>query len=258
MPAPPTPPIEQELDGRLFAFYPPIRNIEYNEWQYLRSTWSELLVANGKAGVEVWIPRRHFGAISSVDQPMPIVGLSKELEYRAGSVFPFRTKLLEMPKELPERPERAAAKISGVASVSRVGTGHKNEGSVFKLIGIVLLVALLSVFATVAIFRGGLFESRALLPTKDQDYLSLSGADDYAVIVRRLGKPASDRWNARSKEVVFRALDYPSRAYTVILFGADRSSARYIGTMDGNWRPIHSVSGRGTDYSAMLRTLPRF
>jgi hypothetical protein len=59
--------------------------------------------------------------------------------------------------------------------------------------------------------------------------------------------------------VVFRALEYPDRAYSVILFGADQASARYIGTMDRNWRPLHSVPvGRGVDSSAMLRALPKF
>lgn len=259
MPEPPLSPVEQELGGRSFAFYPPIRNVEYNEWRFLQATWSEILVANAKAGIEVWIPRRHFGAISSVDEPMPIVGLTKELEYRTGSVFPFRVKVLEMPSEVPGRPDGEPAKSAGAAPVVRMGKSPQNEGSVVKLIGVMLVVALLAVFSTVVVYRGGsLFQSRALQSTSDQDYLSLSGQDDYAAVVRRLGEPAGDRWDTRSKEVVFRVLEYPKRAYSVILFGADQRSARYIGTMDRNWRPIHSVSGRGTDYSAMLRTLPRF
>lgn len=259
MPEPPLSAVEQELGGRAFAFYPPIRNVEYNEWRFLQATWAEILVANAKEGIEVWIPRRHFGAISSVDQPMPIVGLTKELEYRAGSVHPFRVKILEMPKEVLGRPDEEAAKGADASPGSRTGGGPKNEGSVAKLIGVMLVVALLAVFSTVVVYRGGnLFQGRALQSTSDQDYLSLSGQDDYAAIVRRLGRPDEDRWNTRSKEVVFRVLEYPRREYSVILFGADQHAARYIGTMDRNWRPIHSVSGRGTDYSAMLRTLPRF
>lgn len=259
MPEQPLSQVEQELGGRSFAFYPPVRNIEYNEWRFLQATWAEILVANDKEGIEVWIPRRHFGAISSVDQPMPIVGLTKELEYRAGTVHPFRTKVFEMPPGVLGRPGQEAAKHADVPSAKRLGRGPRNEGSVAKLIGVMLAVALLAVFSTVAVYRGGtLFQGRALQSTNDQDYLSLSGQDDYAAVVRRLGEPAGDRWSTRSKEVVFRVLEYPNRAYSVILFGADQHSARYIGTMDRNWRPIHSVAGRGVDYSAMLRTLPRF
>ncbi len=259
MPEPPRSQVEEELGGRPFAFYPPVRNVEYNEWRFLQATWAEILVENAKAGIEVWIPRRHFGAISSVDQPMPIVGLTKELEYRAGTVLPFRTKVLEMPQGAPGRSEAEGAASAQSPAGKRTGSGPRNEGSVAKLIGVMLVIALLAVFSTVAVYRGGsLFQGRALQSTKDQDYLSLSGQDDYAAVVRRLGTPAADRWNTRSKEVVFRVLEYPDRAYSVILFGADQHSARYIGTMDRNWRPIHSVSGRGTDYSAMLRTLPKF
>ncbi|MCZ2156203.1 MAG: hypothetical protein LC114_20265 [Bryobacterales bacterium] len=259
MPEAPLSSIEQELSGRPFAFFPPIRNVEYNEWRFLQATWSEILVSNPKAGLEVWIPRRHFGTVSSVDQPIPIVGLTKELELRAGNVLPVRTKVLEMPGDVLGRRSDETAPQTSISSTKLTGSSPRNEGSVVRLIGIVLAVALLAVFAVVAIHRsGGVFRGPGLQATHDQDYLSLSGQDDYAAVVRRLGKPGADRWNTRSKEVVFRVLDYPNRGYSVILFGADQATARYIGTMDRNWRPIHSVSGRGTDYSAMLRTLPKF
>jgi hypothetical protein len=259
MPEPPIHPLEESLDGRAFAFFPPIRNVAFNEWRFLKSTWSELLVANEKAGVEVWIPRRHFGAISSVDQPIPIVGLERELEYRAGSVFPYRSKLLEMPKEVLEKPSDESRATGSGAKVATAGSGPRNEGNVFKLIGVALAMALVLVFGAVAIYRGGgFFRQEALLSTSDQQYLGLGAEDDYTSIVRRLGKPSDDRRNSRSKEVVFRVLEYKERGYSVILFGADDGGTRYIGTMDANWRPLHSVAGHGTDYSAMLRALPRF
>ena len=259
MPEPPIHPLEETLDGRAFAFFPPIRNVAYNEWRYLKGTWSELLVTNEKAGVEVWIPRRHFGAISSVDEPIPIVGLERELEYRAGSVFPYRSKLLEMPKEVLEKSSGETRGATSTTKGAALGAGPRNEGNVFKLIGVALALALVLVFATVAIYRGGGFlRQEALLTTSDQDYLGLGAEDDYTSIVRRLGKPSDDRRSSRSKEVAFRVLEYKDRGYSVVLFGADDSGTRYIGTMDANWRPLHSVAGRGTDYSAMLRGLPRF
>lgn len=259
MPEQPIHPIEEQLDGRSFAFFPPIRNVDYNEWRFVKATWSEILVANEKAGVEVWIPRRHVGAISSVDEPIPIVGLEKELEYRAGSVFLYRNKLLEMPKEVLDKQVSQPGPTTPSSILGKRGRSPRNEGNVAKLIGVALVVALCVVFAAVAIYRGGGFlQQHALLSTSDQDYLALSGDDDYPAVVRRLGAPSDDRRSTRSKEVVFRVLEYKDRGYSVILFGADENSARYIGTMDRNWRPLHTVSGRGTDYSAMLRGLPRF
>ena len=187
------------------------------------------------------------------------MGLTRELEYRAGSVFPYRAKVLEMPKEVARESEDTPAPTSIVSS-TRGGRSSKNEGSVFRLIGIAVVVAMIVLLSAVIIYRGGsFFERPIILSTSDQDYLTLGAGDDYFTITKRLGKPADDRWRAQSKEVSFRVLDYPDRSYSVILFGADKTSATYIGTLDRNWRPIHSVNmGRGVDSAAMLRALPRF
>jgi len=41
--------------------------------------------------------------------------------------------------------------------------------------------------------------------------------------------------------------------------GRDRGSAVYIGTMDDNWKPIHSVElHSGGTTSSLLRNLKRF
>jgi len=259
-----TPPsvVSTQLSSRAFAFYPPIRNIPHNTWRFVRETWAEMLVSNEESAEEVWIPRRFLGTVSSVDEPFPIVGLQKELEFRAGSVWPYRSKLLEMPH--PGRPHNAASTRSGEgntpvpAAPKRRGTNA--ERSVTRLILIVTGVAFLAIFAVLAVYKGdGIFGNRVVLQTADQEYLSLRAGDDYYAVVKHLGKPADDRWRAQSKELAFRALDYPERGYSIILFGADQSNATYIGAMDTNWRPVHSVAiGRGVDSSSMLRNLKRF
>ncbi|MCU0227074.1 MAG: hypothetical protein MUF01_05505 [Bryobacterales bacterium] len=273
---PPNPPQEPEapgllpsavkvtLSGRSFSFYPPIRNLSHNEWRFVRETWSELLVENVDSGVEVWIPRRMLGAISSVEQPFPIVGLDKEMEFRAGAVWPYRPKLLEMPRpeRTPQPEDASVANATGLLPTrKRRGSGSTaTEHRLARLIGIALTIAFVAILLVLAIFRGdGIFGNRVILQTADQDYLSLGAGDDYFRVVQRLGPPQSDRWRTQSKEVAFRVLEYPDRAYSVILFGADQATATYLGAMDGNWRPIHAVSiGRGMDSTAMLRTLPRF
>ena len=85
MSSPPIPPLLDHLATRPFSFYPPIVSIERNEWLYRKSTWSEILVVNCKSAQEVWIPRRFVGEVSRVDDPVLIVGLTKELEYKAGA-----------------------------------------------------------------------------------------------------------------------------------------------------------------------------
>ncbi len=75
----------------------------------------------------------------------------------------------------------------------------------------------------------------------------------------KLGQPGTDRWLLASGEIQFRALTYPDRKFTVILMGGTRESALYVGTMDDNWVPLHSVELRsgGTTLS-LLRGLKRF
>jgi hypothetical protein len=78
-------------------------------------------------------------------------------------------------------------------------------------------------------------------------------------VVQKLGKPASDRWQSESGELQYRALGYPDRKYAVILMGSGRQAALYIGTVDENWKPVHSVAlHSGGTTASLLRTLKRF
>src|ERR1700730_6240075 len=87
----------QHLGGRRFSFYPPIRNLEPNEWLYRRATWSECVVANARTGEEVWVPRIFLGEVSRVDDPIMIVALNRELEWRGGAIIPRQRRVIELP-----------------------------------------------------------------------------------------------------------------------------------------------------------------
>ncbi len=87
----PLPTTLETLGNRRFAFYPPILSIQRNEWLFRQATWSELLVVNAQSGCEVCIPRRFLGEVSRIEEPTLIVGLTKELEYRDGAVWPHRS-----------------------------------------------------------------------------------------------------------------------------------------------------------------------
>src|ERR1051325_2914507 len=97
MAVPPIPPSMEHLATRPFSFYPPILGIEHNEWLFRKATWSEILVVNCKTGAEIWIPRRFLGEISRTEAPVVIVGLTRELEYKAGAVWPYQRRVIEMP-----------------------------------------------------------------------------------------------------------------------------------------------------------------
>jgi len=95
IPSLPTP-LEQ-LGNRSFSFFPPILGIESNKWLFRRATWPEVLVTHAHTGLQVAIPRRFLGEVSRIEEPVVIVGLLKELEYREGAVWPHQRRILEMP-----------------------------------------------------------------------------------------------------------------------------------------------------------------
>ncbi len=258
MASPPIPPSLEHLVTRPFSFYPAIMNVEHNEWLYPKATWSEILVVNCRTGNEIWIPRRFFGEVSRIEDPVLIVGLTRELEYKAGSVWPYQRRVLEMPVAVGgtsstpavAAPERGApAPIVGIRLES-------SDRRIFKLIGGALAVAIGLYVVAVNLNRVGEFRQRTVVYTaKDREFDQLTAHDDYLSVVQKLGKPDSDRWQNESGEIQFRALSYPSRNYTVILMGSDRNSARYIGTMDDNWKPMNPSSEATF---SLLRNLKRF
>lgn len=99
-----------QLGSRGFAFSPPIRNIERNEWTFRRAAWSDLLIVNMHTGEEISIPRRFIGEISSIADPIRIVTLVQELEYWAGAVRPHTRRVIVLPVAVSEDAEAPAGK----------------------------------------------------------------------------------------------------------------------------------------------------
>jgi len=240
MASPPIPP----LPGHPFSFYPAIRHIEHNEWQFRKATWSELIVVNRKSGLEVSIPRRFVGEVSSIDHPVVIVGLLRELEYKDGAVWPYQRRVIEMPVAVGESMGRSTApRRDSPAPVVGIRLESRRDKRPLRWLGGGLAVAILLHAVVTNVMHVGELRQRP--------YLELSGRDDYPSVVHKLGKPASEHvWGDGVHE--YRALGF--RRFTVILLGPT-----YIGTMDANWRPIHSVEIQpgGTSFS-LLRNLKRF
>jgi hypothetical protein len=259
MSVPPIPAPLEDLGQRPFSFYPPILSIQHNEWKFLRSTWSEMLVVNTKSGMEVWIPRRFLGEISRVDEPVMIMGLNRELEYNAGSVWPTQQRVIEMPKAGPAPASFSGAAPEQLAPVVGISLGSSTEKRIGRLIGMVLLALVLVTVVFISFSKFGPLRPRITYTAGDTAYLELHRDDDYFAVLRKLGEPGGDRWRSETGELQYRVLEYPGRGYSVILMGSERNSARFIGVMDENWRPIHFVEfSSGGTTASMLRGLPRF
>lgn len=262
------PPVD-ELEGRPFSFYPPILNVEHNEWTLKEATWSEIVVENTKSDMVVAVPRRYFGQVSQVEEPVMIVGLTKELEYKTGSVWPTERKVFSMPgKVVPMRRQPGAAdhepkspgKFGSIAGFGDSGTDSRISRLILTVFGGLAFVGLL-IWALVEFTPS----AKPTFVAKDQTYLELTRDDDFHAVVRKLGNPSLDRYKSSEGEIHYRAMTYKDRGYVIILMGTDHDSVRYIGTLSystdkkKDWQLMHYVEfARGATTVSMLRTLPKF
>ncbi|MEB2361042.1 MAG: hypothetical protein OZ929_06870 [Bryobacterales bacterium] len=260
MPVPPIPPPLEQFGQRPFSFYPPLLNVDHNEWRFQRSTWSEILVRNTASGDEVWIPRRYLGEISRVDEPVMILGLLKELELRAGAVWPANKRVIEMPRAVNDvQPVAGGTELPPPAPAVGLRFESNSESRISKLIGGVLLIGIIACVVVVSLFRGGPAGTRVNYTTVLQSEIGLTAHDDYHAVIRKLGTPSDDHWRSDKGELQYRILNYPQQGLSVILMGSERGNATYIGAMDKAWKVVHSVElpdGRNT--RPMLMALKRF
>jgi hypothetical protein len=263
------PPVD-ELKGKPFSFYPPILNVEHNEWILKEATWSEMVVSNTRGELVVAVPRRYFGQVSQVEDPVMIVGLSRELEYKTGAVWPTERKVLSMPsKAIPlRRPPGASdlepkspGKFRSMAGMGDSGTDSRMTRLILTVFGSIAIVGLL--FWALVEFTPA---AKPTFVAKDQTYLELTKDDDYHAVLRKLGAPALDRYKATEGEIQYRALTYKQRGYVIILMGTDRDAVHYIGTLSyspddkkRDWQPMHYIEySHGATTVSMLRALPKF
>ena len=252
------PPGFEEIGSRTFSFYPAVLNVEHNEWHYRKATWSEVLVVNAKTALEVWIPRLYIGAFSRIDEPVVIVGLTKELEYKGGQVWPYVRRVIEMPRAVNDT-FRASVEDESPgkpAPVLGIRTESGTESRIWRLLVAALAVGVAACLVVITVLRSDRDGSRIVYSPVVQSELGLSAQDDFHAIVRKLGVPAEDRWRSEDGAIQYRVLRYPERDVNVILMGSERDHALYIGAVDEKGSPVHAVSlpGGKTTYS-ILRSL---
>jgi hypothetical protein len=251
----PNPPPLDELAGRNFAFYPAMLGVKHNEWRFEKATWSEILVTNTESNSEIWIPRRFVGEVSRTDDPILIIGLNRELELKGGMVVAFQQRVISMPNTAGVTAEKSttAPGVSEPKPVSGLRL-DKSDRRVVKLIGGVVAFAM--VLGLLALNASRIREVRqhVTFTGSDRSFDNLSSHDDYLGVTQKLGQPGTDH-PQETGTILYRALGYPERKYTVILMGRDAGSMVYIGTVDQDWRPIHVVSEQT---ASLLRALKPF
>lgn len=123
---------------RRFAFYPPIKNAQPNEWMLGTRARVEVQVVNPTTGRELWVPRQYIGAVSDRGEAL-VVGLTTELEMRGESIEPRRTRVIEMPRAAPpmEPADESATRNSRPAPVVGIRLEDRAESTMSK--GLVML-----------------------------------------------------------------------------------------------------------------------
>ena len=235
MPHIPTP-LEQ-LGRRPFSFYPAICSLSHNEWMFRGATGEEIEVENTKSKEILSIPRRFLGGVSSSEEPVVIVGLTKELEYREGVIVPRILRVIEMPRavnDVARRPwagEPPAGRLAEVEGI-RVESNDESRRS-RKLFGAVALGLLVCVIGMVIL--------RSFYAAPVRLYLPFTASDDYASVIERWGLPDSSRSVSARDGSEYFLLHYRDRSLTVVLFGPDRNRATYIGSLSRGGFFGHSV-----------------
>ncbi|MCC6586112.1 MAG: hypothetical protein IT168_05285 [Bryobacterales bacterium] len=256
--AAPIPPTLDELGERPFSFYPPIVNIEHNEWTYKKGNWSEILVRNSKINSEVWIPRSYLGEISKIDEPVMIVGLRRELEYKGGSIWPYTRRVVSMPgKAVPDVPPGAEAfepPPTNLRQSLRLNEGA--EGGIGKMLMWVAIVGIVIVAGTAGYLNlrttGGAVVYEGVL----QADLGFTADTNYFDVVRKLGTPDRDHYRSETGERQYRLLVYPKQNLVIVLMGVERGKELYIGSKDLQGKVVHAVDmPGGKNTAAVLRSL---
>ena len=233
-----------ELRNRSFAFYPAIVGIQHNQWTLRRATWTEVQVINTQTGAEVWVPRRLLAEVSSVEAPLLILGLVKELEYQEGAVVAHRRQVIEMPRAVnggAHRLPAAPGAPTRPAPVVAIRTESSVESPARRWLRGGVAAGVLTLIAAGFVLRDFQWGGRSAFFRPGPRTLRLTAQDDYASVIQKLGPPYSDQWARTSSGAAYRRLWYGRRSLTVILTG-DRSNSRYAGVLNGSGQILHTVA----------------
>jgi len=186
----------QQLGARRFSFYPPILNVEHNEWVFRRASWSDIVAVNTRSGEEACIPRMFLGEVSIIDHPVVIVGLVRELEWNQGAVAPHRRPVIELPVAVNDN-RVSVSHPHRLAPVVNIRLEAPHESRKGKKIAVAAMLGAMACLIAADLIRQMQTHQRS----------------EYSAVVRRFGRPALDRQLSGSRRVLF----WPGRHLRVVL-----------------------------------------
>ena len=145
------------------------------------------------------------------EDPVLIVGLTKELEFKAGSVWPRVKRVIEIPRavnDFPLRPRLATQEPVAPAPIVGIRLESRAESKAGRLLLYAGVAMVLVSLLVLVVFRDWIFSERVSYRPVVETNLGLNISDDYNSVIQRLGKPTSDRWQTDKGALQFRALTY--------------------------------------------------
>jgi len=190
-----------------------------------------------------------------VGVPAVIVGLKRELEWKAGAVAPRLRPVIELPMAVNDSRPSTPADPHRLAPVINIRLEPHPEIGRIKKIGVAVMLGAMVLLIVADVARQMQMRQRADVFRISRSWLQLTPQDDYASVVRKLGKPASDRTLRGPDGSSWRVLGYPGREFHVVLGGTMQS--RYIGTLDPRGRVLGAVAlPDGSSAARLLRLVP--
>ena len=114
--------------------------------------------SSGRRGWFRWLPWLVLNVGCAATTPPPAkapaaVGLAKELEYKAGAVWPHQRRVIQMPVAVGDRPRTPPQPLESPAPVIGIRTQSVTDSRMGKLVGFTLLVGAIASFVAVSVFR---------------------------------------------------------------------------------------------------------
>src|SRR5436309_5863459 len=96
-----------------------------------------------------------MGEVSRIDDPVLIVGLNREVEYKGGMIVPFQRRVIEMPLAVGEPiPAPGLSERPAPAPIVGIRTESPTDTRIVKLIGAAVAFAIAFYLVAVNFSRG--------------------------------------------------------------------------------------------------------
>jgi hypothetical protein len=216
-----------------FAFFPPVRGFQENRWKFGEATRIEFSATNFGTGAQVWFARSAV-AYMTVEESALTLALKRELKYENGSVWPVRPSAgpaeepeaegaveeAEAPSAGPPRRPQAPPLAAASTRPRRSWWSEEPLTLVLATAGSAALALVLVMIAAHAWLQPPQRTDSA--PIDDPNLYTLTREDNYHDVVRKLGRPDSERpLSLAGSDITQRALFYRSHNYAVVLMGIE-------------------------------------